>query len=105
MGKTPAKGAAEEVAQLHEGELYILRTNSAKGSRECMSVLYLLAVWFLKRLNFARFTTAVATVRRTETPFEYQLVITRAYQEGEAELLDDIDEDEGTRYWSLILRN
>ena len=46
-------------------------------------------------LNPYRFTTAVATVRRTETPFEYQLVITRAYQEGEAELLDDLDEDEG----------
>ncbi|KIM20057.1 hypothetical protein M408DRAFT_331365 [Serendipita vermifera MAFF 305830] len=76
MGKTPTKGASEEVAQLPEGELYILRRNSAKGLRECI------------------FTTAVATVRRTETPFEYQLVITRAYQEGEAELLDDLDEDD-----------
>jgi VID27 N-terminal region len=59
--------------------------------------------WYANKLNCARFTTAVATVRRTETPFEYQLVITRAYQEGEAELLDDIDEDEGTRFSSLIV--
>jgi hypothetical protein len=26
----------EEVAQLREGELFIVRTNSAKGSRECL---------------------------------------------------------------------
>lgn len=43
----------------------------------------------------SRFPTALATVQRTEQPFHYQLVITRAYQEGEAELLDDIDDDDG----------
>ncbi|KAG8752661.1 hypothetical protein FRC14_006809 [Serendipita sp. 396] len=75
-GFRPPTNNTEELAQLHEGELYILRKNSAKGSRECI------------------YTTALASVRRTETPFHYQLVITRAYQEGEAELLDDLDEGE-----------
>ncbi|KAG8836216.1 hypothetical protein FRC17_008952 [Serendipita sp. 399] len=75
-GFRPPTSNTEELAQLHEGELYILRKNSAKGSRECI------------------YTTALASVRRTETPFHYQLVITRAYQEGEAELLDDLDEEE-----------
>jgi hypothetical protein len=53
----------------------------------------------LKRAQ--RFPTALATVQRTEQPFHYQLVIARAYQEGEAELLDDIDDDDGM---SLIVR-
>lgn len=46
------------------------------------------------RLNDS-YTTAVATVQRTDTPFNYKLVITRAYQEGEAELFDDYDDEEG----------
>lgn len=34
------------------------------------------------------FKDAVATIRRTTVEFQYQLIITRAYEEGEAELLD-----------------
>lgn len=74
-GWTPPAASTEELAQV-QGTLYLLRKNSAKGARECI------------------FTTAVATVRRTETPFSYQLAIMRAYEEGEAELLDDMDEEE-----------
>jgi hypothetical protein len=40
------------------------------------------------------FKDAVATVRRTTAEHQYQLVITRAYEEGEAELLDGDAESE-----------
>lgn len=35
---------------------------------------------------------AVATIRRTTTERNYQLVITRAYEEGEEQLLEEDDE-------------
>lgn len=38
------------------------------------------------------YNIAVATIRKSDTEFAYQLVITRAFAEGEAELLDEEDE-------------
>ncbi|CAG8731363.1 2547_t:CDS:2, partial [Acaulospora colombiana] len=40
------------------------------------------------------FNTAIASIRKTDLPFHYQLVITRAYQEGEIELMDEDELDE-----------
>lgn len=39
-----------------------------------------------------RFKDAVATIRRTSTEFHYQLVIQRAYEEGEEQLVDDAED-------------
>lgn len=41
-----------------------------------------------------RYKDAVATIRRTTTDKNYQLVITRAYEEGEEQLLEEDDESE-----------
>jgi len=41
------------------------------------------------------FKDAAASIRRTGQPFQYQLVIQRAYEEGEEELVADEDGDEG----------
>ena len=38
------------------------------------------------------YNIAVATIRKSDTEFAYQLAITRAFAEGEAELLDEEDE-------------
>ncbi len=38
------------------------------------------------------YNIAVATIRKSDTEFAYQLVVTRAFAEGEAELLDEEDE-------------
>lgn len=43
--------------------------------------------WTISPLNSYR--DAVATIRRTSVPFQYQLVITRAYEEGEEQLLEE----------------
>ena len=42
----------------------------------------------------SRFPDAVATIRRTGVEFQYQLVVTRAYDEGEEVLLDEDAESE-----------
>jgi hypothetical protein len=40
------------------------------------------------------FKDAVATIRRTSIEFQYQLVITRAYEQGEEQLLEEDAESE-----------
>lgn len=65
-----------ELIQIPAGALYLVRPGSIKGSRECI------------------YKDAVATIRRTTTERNYQLVITRAYEEGEEQLLEEDDECE-----------
>ena len=64
------------------------------GVNECLLVW----VWFVG----CSFKDAVATVRRTTAEHQYQLVITRAYEEGEAELLDGDAESEYSRSPSSV---
>lgn len=52
----------------------------------------------------------MATVRRSSAEFQYQLVITRVYEEGEEALLDEDDESKPSLvlnrfYGHLILYN
>src|ERR1700734_1568922 len=64
----------ESIIEIPQGQLYIVRPLSPKGYSELI------------------FKDAVATIRRTGQEFQYQLVIQRAYEEGEDELADDEDE-------------
>ena len=59
--------------KLSQGQLYLVRPLSPKGYSELI------------------FKDAAARIRRTGQEFQYQLVIQRAYEEGEEELLDDED--------------
>lgn len=59
--------------ELPQGQLYIVRPLSPKGYSELI------------------FKDGAARIRRTNQDFQYQLVIQRAYEEGEEELLDDED--------------
>ncbi|CAJ0766924.1 20172_t:CDS:10 [Entrophospora sp. SA101] len=68
-----------ELIKISAGQLYLVRPNSLKGTRECI------------------FHDAQAVVRRTAVEWQYQLVVTRVYQEGEDELINDsldIEDDE-----------
>jgi len=62
----------ENIVELPQGQLYIVRPLSIKGYSELI------------------FRDSAAFIRRTGQEFQYQLVIQRAYEEGEAEL----DEEE-----------
>lgn len=66
----------EVITEIPQGQLYIVRPLSPKGYSELI------------------YKDAVASIRRTGQEFQYQLVIQRAYEEGEEELAED-DEDAG----------
>ena len=66
----------ESIIELPQGQLYIVRPRSPKGYSELI------------------FKDAAASIRRTGQEFQYQLVIQRAYEEGEAELLEEDGGDE-----------
>ncbi|KAI9641329.1 Vacuolar import and degradation protein 27 [Ciborinia camelliae] len=69
----------ETLVELPQGQLYLVRPLSPKGYSELI------------------FRDAAARIRRTGQEFQYQLVIQRAYEEGEEELLDGeaADDDDG----------
>ena len=67
----------ENIVELPQGQLYIVRPLSPKGYSELI------------------FKDAAASIRKTGQDFQYQLVIQRAYEEGEAELLEDEGAEEG----------
>ncbi|KAK3052714.1 Vacuolar import and degradation protein 27 [Extremus antarcticus] len=70
-------GGKENIVELPQGQLYIVRPLSPKGYSELI------------------FKDAAAFIRRTGQEFQYQIVIQRAYEEGEAELLEEEEGGEG----------
>lgn len=65
----------EAIIDIPQGQLYLVRPLSPKGYSELI------------------FKDAVATIRRTGQEFQYQLVVQRAYEEGEEELAEEEDEE------------
>ncbi|KAI9800250.1 MAG: hypothetical protein M1825_004234 [Sarcosagium campestre] len=63
----------ESIIELPQGQLYLVRPLSPKGFSELI------------------FKDAAASIRRTAQEFQYQIVIQRAYEEGEEELLAEED--------------
>jgi hypothetical protein len=62
-------GSKESVIEVSDGQLYLVRPLSPKGYSELI------------------YKDARASIRRTGTEFNYQLVVTRVFEEGEEELL------------------
>ncbi|RMZ82289.1 hypothetical protein DV738_g1873, partial [Chaetothyriales sp. CBS 135597] len=65
----------ETIIDIPQGQLYLVRPLSPKGYSELI------------------YKDAVATIRRTGQEHHFQLVVQRAYEEGEAELADDDEQD------------
>ncbi|KAH7410006.1 VID27 cytoplasmic protein-domain-containing protein [Phaeosphaeria sp. MPI-PUGE-AT-0046c] len=59
----------ETIVEIPQGQLYLVRPRSVKGYSELI------------------FKDAAASIRRTGQDFQYQLVVQRAYEEGEEDLL------------------
>ncbi|KAK0710491.1 VID27 cytoplasmic protein-domain-containing protein [Apiosordaria backusii] len=66
----------ESMIDLPQGQLYLVRPFSPKGYSELL------------------FKDASARIRRTAQEFQYQLVVQRVYEEGEAELLAEEEGDD-----------
>ena len=78
MGKYLFGDASKEsIVELPQGQLYLVRPQSPKGYSELI------------------FKDAAASIRRTAQEFHYQIVIQRAYEEGEEELLAEEDGEDG----------
>ncbi|KAK7061778.1 VID27 cytoplasmic protein-domain-containing protein [Favolaschia claudopus] len=66
---------AAEVVKIPAGQLYLVRPGNIRTSRECI------------------YNDAMATIRRVSAvEHHFQLVITRVYEDGDQELLEDEDE-------------
>ncbi|GAA5937065.1 Vid27p [Sporobolomyces koalae] len=74
---------AAELTTLDGGRLFLVRPDSIKGSRECI------------------FIDASLSIRKTTHANMYQLVVTRAFQEGEEQLLEEDAENSDERSFLL----
>lgn len=84
-------GTTDEIALIQQGLLFLKRLpNSPKGSSECL------------------YNDAVVTIKKTNVPFSYQLIVSRLYQEGESSIHQeefDLDDDELTDDGALNVNN
>ncbi|GAA5979440.1 hypothetical protein JCM10908_002924 [Rhodotorula pacifica] len=83
LGISGQSGPAPELTTLDGGQLFLVRPDSVKGSRECI------------------FIDASLSIRRTTHAHMYQLVVTRAFEEGEEQLLDEDAENSDERSFLL----
>ena len=67
----------ESIIEIPQGQLYLVRPLSPKGTSELI------------------FKDAAASIRRTTQEYHYEIVIQRAYEEGEAELAAEDDDENG----------
>ncbi|KAH7887687.1 VID27 cytoplasmic protein-domain-containing protein [Phlebopus sp. FC_14] len=75
---------ATEVVKIESGQLYLVRPGNIRSSRECI------------------YNEAIATIRRIPSlEHNFQLVITRVYEDGDQELLEDEDETDEERVFLI----
>ncbi|KAI0638167.1 VID27 cytoplasmic protein [Trametes polyzona] len=84
LGKVWHDPNAAEVVKISEGQLYLVRSGAVRGGRECI------------------YNDAMATIRRVPSmEHTFQLVITRVYEEGDQELLEDEEETDEERVFLI----
>ncbi|TFK43475.1 VID27 cytoplasmic protein-domain-containing protein [Crucibulum laeve] len=84
IGKVWQDPNAAEVVKISTGQLYLVRPGNIRSSRECI------------------YNDAMATIRRVPSlEHNFQLVITRVYEDGDQELLEDEDETDEERVFLI----
>ncbi|KAM6495830.1 VID27 cytoplasmic domain containing protein [Amanita muscaria] len=84
IGKVWQDPNAAEVVKISTGQLYLSRPGNIRSSRECI------------------YNDAMATIRRIPAvDHNFQLVITRVFEEGDQELLEDEDETDEERVFLI----
>lgn len=84
IGKVWGDANAAEVVKISTGQLFLVRPGNIRSSRECI------------------YNDAMATIRRVPSlEHHFQLVITRVYEEGDQELLEDEDETDEERVFLI----
>jgi len=73
-----------ELVKLSSGQLFLVRPGDARTPRECI------------------YNDAMATVRKAQSvEHNFQLVVTRVFEEGEEDILDDEEESTFQNLWRL----
>ena len=81
------------MVKIESGQLYLVRPGNVRSSRECMYASASLISPASAAYVFRSYNEAIATIRRVPSlEHNFQLVITRVYEEGDQELLEDEDE-------------
>lgn len=90
--------SATELVKIPSGQLYLVRPGNIRSSRECMCVNSS-SCYLRSTLNLLfRYNDAMATVRKAPSvEYNYQLVITRVFEEGEEDILEEEDESAWNR--------
>ncbi|TCD69662.1 hypothetical protein EIP91_006679 [Steccherinum ochraceum] len=84
IGKVWQDPNAAEVVKISEGQLFLVRSGTVRSDRECI------------------YNDAMATVRRiSNMEHNFQLVVTRVYEEGDQELLEDEEETDEERVFLI----
>ncbi|KAA1466428.1 VID27 cytoplasmic protein [Dentipellis sp. KUC8613] len=84
IGKVWQDPNAAEVVKISTGQLYLIRPGNIRSSRECI------------------YNDAMATIRRVPSvEHNFQLVVTRVYEDGDQELLEDEDETDEERVFLI----
>ncbi|KAI0081752.1 VID27-domain-containing protein [Panus rudis PR-1116 ss-1] len=83
IGKVWHDPNTAEVVKISEGQLYLVRSGTVRSDRECI------------------FNDAMLTIRRTTTEHNFQLVVTRVFEEGDQELLEDEEETDDERVFLI----
>lgn len=93
---------AAELAKIQSGQLYLVRPTGPRSGRECMSVLQCSSLCYRVDIHDNSYNDAMATVRRAPSvEYNYQLVITRVFEDGEEDILDEEEESESSPPISL----
>ncbi|KAI0318699.1 VID27 cytoplasmic protein-domain-containing protein [Amylostereum chailletii] len=84
MGKVWQDPNAAEVVKISTGQLFLVRPETIRSSRECI------------------YNDAMATIRRVPSiEHNFQLVVTRVYEDGDQELLEDEEETDEERVFLI----
>ncbi|KAI0304103.1 VID27 cytoplasmic protein-domain-containing protein [Russula brevipes] len=84
IGKVWQDPNATEVVKISTGQLHLVRPGNIRSSRECI------------------YNDAMATIRRVPSvEHNFQLVITRVYEEGDQDLLEDEEETDEERVFLI----
>lgn len=81
---------AAEVVKINSGQLYLIRPGNIRSSRECMYVSFDHQSTSTPNDPLSSYNEAMATIRRIPSvEHNFQLVITRVFEDGDQELIED----------------
>ncbi|CAL1700728.1 unnamed protein product [Somion occarium] len=83
IGKVWHDPNAAEVVKISEGQLFLVRSGTVRSDRECI------------------YNDAMLTIRRSSVEHNFQLVVTRVFEDGDQELLEDEDETDDERVFLI----